>query len=154
MYQFNKVSLRLVNEKTCEYNPTIIRTSADVVKFIDDLEDIRNHTEERIYCIAMNTKNEIISFSQIAQGSIDNCSFDIKGLFKTILLCNASKFILIHNHPSGDSSPSERDYQVTEKIKEASNIMGIEFLDHIVIAQNGYTSCYNRKGGEIIWKNF
>ena len=148
MCQFNKVSLRLVNEKTCEYNPTIIRTSADVVKFIDDLEDIRNHTEERIYCIAMNTKNEIVSFSQIAQGSIDNCNFDIKELFKTILLCNASKFILIHNHPSGDSSPSERDYQVTEKIKEASKIMGIEFLDHIVIALNGYTSCYDRKGGE------
>ena len=148
MCQFNKVSLRLVNEKTCEYNPTIIHTPADVVKFIDDMEDIKNHAEERIYCIAMNTKNEIISFSQIAQGSIDNCNFDIKGLFKTILLCNASKFILIHNHPSGDSSPSERDYQVTEKIKEASKIMGIEFLDHIVIAQNGYASCYDRKGGK------
>ena len=148
MYQFNKVSLRLVNEKTCEYNPTIIHTSADVVKFIDDLEDIRNHTEERIYCIAMNTKNKIIGFSQIAQGSINTCNLDIKELFKTILLCNASKFILIHNHPSGDSTPSKNDYQMTEKIKEASKIMGIEFLDHIVIAQNGYTSCYNIKGGE------
>ena len=148
MCQFNKISLRLVNEKTYEYNPTIIHTQTDVVKFIDGQEDIRNHTEERVYCIAMNTKNEIISFSQIAQGSINNCNFDVKGLFKTILLCNASKFILIHNHPSGDSSPSERDYQVTEKIKEASKIMGIEFLDHIVIAQNGYTSCYDRKGGE------
>ena len=148
MYQFNKVSLRLVNEKTCEYNPTIIRTSADVVKFIDDLEDIRNHTEERIYCIAMNTKNEIVSFSQIAQGSINACGLDTKELFKIILLCNASKFILIHNHPSGDSTPSQNDYQMTEKIKEASKIMGIGFLDHIVIAQNGYTSCYNIKGGE------
>lgn len=148
MSQFNKVSLRLVNEKTCEYNPTIIHTSADVVKFIDDLEDIRNHTEERIYCIAMNTKNKIIGFSQIAQGSINTCNLDIKELFKTILLCNASKFILIHNHPSGDSTPSKNDYQMTEKIKEASKIMSIEFLDHIVIAQNGYTSCYNIKGGE------
>ena len=148
MYQFNKVSLRLVNEKTCEYNPTIIHTSADVVKFIDDLEDIRNHTEERIYCIAMNTKNKIIGFSQIAQGGINTCSLDIKELFKTILLCNASKFILVHNHPSGDSTPSKNDYQMTEKIKEASKIMSIEFLDHIVIAQNGYTSCYNIKGGE------
>ena len=144
MCQFNKVSLRLVNEKTCEYNPTIIRTQADVIKFIDDQEDIRNHTEERIYCIAMDTKNEIIGFSQIAQGSINNCNLDIKGLFKTILLCNAGKFILIHNHPSGDSTPSQNDYQMTEKIKEASKIMGIEFLDHIVIAQNGYASCYNR----------
>ena len=148
MCQFNKVSLRLINEKTCEYNPTIIRTQADVVKFIDDLEDIRNHAEERIYCIAMNTKNEIIGFSQIAQGNINNCNFDVKGLFKTILLCNASKFILIHNHPSGDSTPSLNDYQITEKIKEASKIMSIEFLDHIVIAQNGYTSCYDRKGGK------
>ena len=62
MYQFNKISLRLVNEKTYEYNPTIIRNSTDVVKFIDDLEDIKNHTEERVYCIAMNTKKNIISF--------------------------------------------------------------------------------------------
>lgn len=143
MHQFNKISLRLVNEKTYEYNPTIIHTQTDVVKFIDNQEDIRNHAEERVYCIAMNAKNEIIGFSQIAQGSISNCNFDTKGLFKTILLCNASKFILIHNHPSGDSTPSQNDYQVTEKIKEASKIMGIEFLDHIVVAQNGYTSCYN-----------
>ena len=148
MCQFNKISLRLVNEKTYEYNPTIIHTQTDVVKFIDDQEDIKNHTEEHVYCIAMNTKNEIISFSQIAQGNINSCNFDVKGLFKTILKRNASKFILIHNHPSGDSSPSGRDYQVTEKIKEASKIMGIEFLDHIVIAQNGYTSSYERKGGE------
>ena len=149
MCQFNKISLRLVNEKTYEYNPTIIHTQTDVVKFIDDQEDIRNHTEERVYCIAMNTKNEIISFSQIAQGSINTCGLDTKELFKIILLCNASKFILIHNHPSGDSTPSQNDYQTTERIREASKIMGIEFLDHIVIAQNGYTSCYNRKGGEI-----
>ena len=148
MCQFNKISLRLVNEKTCEYNPTIIHSSEDVVKFIDDLEDIRNHTEERVYCIAMNTKNEIVSFSQIAQGGINACGLDTKELFKIILLCNASKFILIHNHPSGDSAPSKNDYQVTEKIKEASKIMGIEFLGHIVIALNGYTSCYDRKGGE------
>ena len=148
MCQFNKVSLRLVNEKTYEYNPTTVHTQTDIIKFIDNQEDIRNHTEERVYCIAMNTKNEIISFSQIAQGNINNCNLDIKGLFKIILLCNASKFILIHNHPSGDSTPSQNDYQMTEKIKEASKIMSIEFLDHIVVAQNGYTSCYNRKGGE------
>lgn len=148
MYQFNKVSLRLVNEKTYEYNPTTIRNSIDVVKFIDDMEDIRNHTEERVYCIAMNAKNNIVSFSQIAQGGMNTCNIDIKELFKTILLCNASKFILIHNHPSGDSTPSKNDYQTTEKVKEASKIMNIEFLDHIVVAQNGYTSCYNIKGGE------
>lgn len=148
MYQFNKVSLRLVSEKTYEYNPTTIRNSIDVVKFIDDMEDIRNHTGEHAYCIAMNAKNNIISFSQIAQGGMNTCDIDIKELFKTILLCNASKFILIHNHPSGDSTPSKNDYQTTEKIKEASKIMNIEFLDHIVVAQNGYTSCYNIKGGE------
>ena len=125
MCQFNKISLRLVNEKTYEYNPTIIHTQTDVVKFIDDQEDIRNHAEERIYCIAMNAKNEIISFSQIAQGGINTCDFNIKELFKIILLCNASKFVLIHNHPSGDSTPSLNDYKVTERIKEASKIMSI-----------------------------
>mgnify|MGYP007067931604 CR=1 FL=1 len=49
MCQFNKISLRLVNEKTYEYNPTIIHTQTDVVKFIDGQEEIRNQTEERVY---------------------------------------------------------------------------------------------------------
>ena len=106
---------------------------------------IKNYTEERVYCIAMNTKNEIIGFSQVAQGSVNTCYLDTKELFKTILLCNANKFILAHNHPSGDSTPSLNDYQMTERIKEASKIMGIDFLDHIVVAQNGYTSCYSIK---------
>ena len=144
MCQFNKVSLRLVNEKTCEYNPTIIRTQADVVKFIDDLEDIRNHTEERVYCIAMNTKNEIIGFSQIAQGNINNCNFDVKGLFKTILLCNASKFILIHNHPSGNPAPSNEDIAMTKMIFSALSGIGIQLYDHIIVGdERAYSMARN-----------
>ena len=140
MYQFNKISLRLVNEKTYEYNPTIIHTQTDIIKFIDNQEDIRNHTEERVYCIAMNTKNEIISFSQIAQGGINTCDFDVKGLFKTILLCNASKFILIHNHPSGDPTPSADDRLITGRIAQAGALVGIDLLDHIIIGNHCYMS--------------
>lgn len=145
MKEFNKISLRMVCEKAYEYNDTVIRSTLDAVDFINQQEDIANDAEENVYCIAMNNKNQIISFSQIAKGGTDLCNFDTKTLFKTILLCNANKFILVHNHPSGDCTPSETDYKTTKRIQDASNLLGLTLLDHIVVAQNGYASCRNNK---------
>ena len=146
MTEFNKVSLRMVCEKTYEYNNTTICSTLDAVDFINQQEDIADNAEENVYCIAMDNKNQIISFSQIAKGGTNLCNFDTKTLFKTILLCNANKFILVHNHPSGDCTPSETDYETTERIQDASRLLGLALLDHIVVARNGYASCrYNRE---------
>ena len=142
MKEFNKISLRMVCEKTYEYDNSKINSILDVIDFINKQEDIANNPEENVYCVAMSNKNQIISFSQIAKGGINLCNFDTKTLFKSLLLCNANKFILIHNHPSGDCTPSKRDIDVTKRIQECSNLLGLEFLDHIVIAQDGYASCF------------
>lgn len=142
MKEFNKISLRMVCEKTYEYDNTKINSTLDVIDFINKQEDIANNAEENVYCIAMNNKNQIISFSQIAKSGVNLCNFDTKTLFKTILLCNANKFILIHNHPSGDCTPSKHDFDATKKIQESSKLLGLEFLDHVVVAQDGYASCF------------
>ena len=97
-------------------------------------------TEESILLICLNNKNQIIAYSEIAKGGINNCQLDMKTIFKNVLLTNACSFILVHNHPSGDATPSQADIDVTKKIFELAQIFNIELLDHIVIGNKKYTS--------------
>ena len=64
----------------------------------------------------------------------------ISELFKSILIGNSEKFILIHNHPSGDATPSVSDIEFTKRVLEGANILGVQFLDHIVVGDNSYQS--------------
>ena len=70
--KFSKVSLRLAEEKTCNYNSRIIKETTDVIKFINETEEMYNYVEERMLLICLNTKNQIIAYSEIARGGIDN----------------------------------------------------------------------------------
>lgn len=140
--KINKIKLQMVREKEVEYKQERIHNENDIVKFINEIEEINLSAEENVYVLCLNTKNEIVSYSEIAKGGISFCNFDMKTLFKNILLSNASKFILVHNHPSGDCTPSKSDINITKKIKDASKLMDIDFLDHIVIAENSYSSCF------------
>lgn len=142
--KINKIKLQIIREKEVEYKTNKIKSAKDIVKFMNDIEEMNLLAEENVFLICLNTKNEILSYSEIAKGGIDNALIDMKNIFKNVLLCNANKFILVHNHPSGDATPSKNDYDVTEKIKKASKIMDINFLDHLIIAGNNYSSCmYN-----------
>lgn len=138
----DKIKLQMVMEKEVEYKKTYIHNGQDIVNFMNEIEEINLSAEENVYVLCLNTKNEIVSYSEIAKGGINFCNFDMKTLFKNILLSNASKFILVHNHPSGDCTPSKQDLELTKNIKNASEIMRIDFLDHIVIAENSYSSCF------------
>lgn len=135
-----KVKL-ILKEENIEYDFNRIRNAKDVIEFMNSIEQMNLLAEETTFLICLNTKNEIVAYSEIAKGGIDQCPIDIKTIFKTVLSSNANKFILIHNHPSGDSTPSQADKNITKRIKQASDIMNIEFLDHIVIAGDKFTSC-------------
>lgn len=137
---FNKI--KILKEKSIEYNPQMIKTTTDIVKFISEMEDIESLADESVFVICLNTKNQILAYTEIAKGNLNTCNVDMKSIFKPIILTNACKFILIHNHPSGDPTPSKVDFNITSAIKEASKIMHVEFLDHIVIGENNkFCSC-------------
>lgn len=139
---FSKVKLQQVQEKNFKYNSKIIKTPVDIVNYINSIEEMEKLTEEVTILIILNTKNQIISYSEIAQGGANYCTIDIKSIFKRVLLCNGTKFILVHNHPSGIADASKKDKSITKKIQEASKLMDIEFVDHIVIGENEYRSCF------------
>lgn len=139
--EFSKIKLQMIKEQSFKYNEETIKNATDIVKIINNIEELEKATEENVYIICLNIKNNIIAYSQIAKGGIENCNVDLKTIFKTVLLSNSSKFILIHNHPTGNPQASKYDYEITKQIKKASEIMHMQFLDHIIIAGNNYISC-------------
>lgn len=139
--KFSKIKLQMVKEKSFTYNSKTISSSKDIVKYINEIENLDLEPDEKIVLICLNNKNQVIAYSEIAKGGADFCNIDFKVLFKTILIANATKFILVHNHPTGNAKPSSQDIKITEKIKDASNLLNIQFLDHIVIGENDFISC-------------
>lgn len=139
--KFSKIKLQMVQEEKFNYNSRIITSSKDIVKCVNEYEELEKATEEHMLLICLNTKNQIIAYSELSKGGANYCCLDVKSIFKTILLCNANRFILVHNHPSGTATASKSDVELTEQVKKASEIMNIDFLDHIIVAGQDFTSC-------------
>lgn len=135
----NRQKLLLVKEQQFEYNQKITST-LDLVNFITNVLKINNEAQEVTYLLSLNNKNQLVSFTEIARGGLDMCNISQNQIFKTVLLSNSNKFILVHNHPTGDPTPSKIDIETTKKILKSSKILGIDFLDHIVIGDNEYQS--------------
>ncbi|MCD1117308.1 RadC family protein [Chryseobacterium turcicum] len=101
------------------------------------LSDLRT---EEFWAIFLNQSNKVIHIAQLTQGGINQSIVDIRILFKIALDHFSTGIIISHNHPSGNLKPSEEDLNITQKVKEAGNVMNIQLLDHLIITQNTYTS--------------
>lgn len=139
--KISRTTIKLIRETTTEYNKKQIRNINDIVKLVDNLEDIQNLDVENAFIICLNNKNEPVNYALISKGTINRSIIDPKTIFKNVLLSNANSFIMIHNHPSGDATPSEEDFEITKILKNASKLLDINFLDHIVIGNDNYISC-------------
>lgn len=133
----------ILKEETVEYTKDKITATTDVVNFMNTNESIGILAEESAFIICMNVKNEILAYSEVAKGAVSECNVDPKTIFKIALLCNASKLILVHNHPSGDPTPSRLDIKMTDQLQNACKLMSLELLDHVVISGDRYASCMN-----------
>ena len=136
-----KNKLILVKEQEFEYKEKI-RCMEDLIDFIKDVIKIEQEPEEVLYLITLSNANQIHSFMEVARGTINCCNFHEADIYKRVLLSNCRKFILVHNHPSGIAKPSLDDRKVTDDMKKSSKLLGLNFLDHIVMGDNCYTSCF------------
>lgn len=143
--EIQKVKLQMVKDGSAIYTLEKITTPKDIIKLINAHERYDLATTEKIIVVGMDNKNQVNTYSEIATGTTGYANFSMSELFKTLLLSNSSKFIIVHNHPSGDATPGKEDFDVTEKVKAAAKLMGIQFLDHIVIGDNNYTSIMSMK---------
>jgi DNA repair protein RadC len=88
---------------------------------------------ESFYCLYLNQANKPICWARIAEGCIHQVLVDVRIIMQHGLACGAVGFIAFHNHPSGNLKPSNSDFRLTKKLKDAGDIMDIKLLDHIII---------------------
>jgi len=115
-----------------------IQSREDIVKLVGN--EMQLEKNEVLKLILLNNQNYIIKVITIAVGSETNIIVNLKQILKEAIRNTAPKIILVHNHPSGDSRPSNADITFTEKIKEASKLIDVELLDHIIIGENNFES--------------
>jgi len=89
----------------------------------------------------LNRANKVIGCNVVSIGGLSQILVDVKKIFQVALVANASSIILSHNHPSGNTQPSEEDIRLTEKIKQGAKLLDLNIIDHIILcAENKYYS--------------
>lgn len=125
------------------YKQITIRTPKDVSKLL--MNELRYEKREIAKVIILNNKNIIVKIQDISLGGDNFAKIAVKDVIKEAVKMQAPKIILVHNHPSGDPTPSQSDYDITDKIYEAAQILGIQLLDHIVIGDMQYISIFTER---------
>lgn len=104
------------------------------------MEDLRHEKQEHMKMLMLNSKADLIGESDVSKGTVNASLITPRELFIEALQKNAVSIVIMHNHPSGDPTPSRDDMLTTKRISEAGNLIGIELLDHIIIGNNCYIS--------------
>ena len=115
-----------------------IKDPQSVVKAIR--ASIKDKAKEHFKLILLNARNKIIGISTVSVGSLNASIVHPREVFKDAIMHNAYSVVLAHNHPSGDSEPSEDDLMITKRLVDAGKILDIKVTDHIIITKNGYFS--------------
>lgn len=102
--------------------------------------EIGYQEQEHFMILFLNHKNELLTYKDMFIGLENSCNVSVKEVFTYALRVNASKIMLVHNHPSGHVEPSNEDIAVTRRFIDAGKICGIECLDHLIVGQNHYFS--------------
>ena len=129
-----RVELEKEVSKNCPGLEYAIKSPDDAVTIGKEFLRIHEESEEYMHMICLNTKNKVIGVFEISHGNVNSSIVGTREVFQKALLANAVSIILLHNHPSGDCTPSREDIEVTKRLVEAGKLIGIEVLDHLVIA--------------------
>ena len=115
-----------------------IKQPKDVANIL--MEELKYEKREIAKVIILNSQNVIMKIVDVSYGGTSYAILEPREVLLEAVKMQAPKIILVHNHPSGDPTPSKNDFRATDRIYEAADIMGIELLDHIVIGDNKFES--------------
>lgn len=136
-----KYTLMLEEErKILTETPYLIHNPNDLYHFAVKECRLDRYPNEHFLVIAVNAKGEIIGYQVTSIGSLSEAPVSPRNVFQFALLCNASGICLIHNHPSGDPTPSPGDINTTQRLREAGDLLEIPVLDHVIIGEGTYSS--------------
>lgn len=118
-----------------------VTSSTDVANLL--MEELRFEKVEYVKLLLMNAKNVVLRIIDISKGGTNSAIVEPKEILQEAIRAGIPKIILVHNHPSGDCTPSPADIEMTKRLYHAANILGIQLLDHIVIGNRCYTSIFS-----------
>lgn len=116
----------------------IVASSKDVAQLF--MEELRFEKREYVKLVILNNKNRILRIQNISLGGANYAVIEPKEILAEPIKMGATKIILVHNHPSGNPTPSREDYEVTKRIQMCAKMFGIELIDHLVIGDGNYRS--------------
>ena len=135
--------VQLLRDACCnKYVDVTIRNAADVDKFMG--EELRRLDREYFLVIFLNSRHKVTDVEVAAIGTLSTMVVSPREIFKTAILNNAHEIVLVHNHPSGDSTPSTEDKLITNKLIHVGKLHQIPVLDHVIIGE-GYFSFFEEK---------
>ncbi|MCK1975588.1 DNA repair protein RadC [Jeotgalicoccus huakuii] len=115
-----------------------IRSPKDVSDIL--MEKVRFYNQEHFIVLFLTTKNMVIEEKTLFIGSLNSSIVHPREIFREAVKRSAAAFICVHNHPSGDPTPSKEDIEVTKRLKDCGDLIGVDFLDHIIIGDGKYIS--------------
>lgn len=129
----------LVEENVSEWDGCDVSSPDLVVDMLNSCFRLDRAAEEHVYLLSLSTKNRVLGVFEVSHGSVEVSVMEPREIFMRVLLSGGKHFILAHNHPSGDVTPSTQDVETTKRIVDAAKIMRMALLDHIIIG-DGYCS--------------
>ena len=133
-----EITLRLKKGETLNVKIKSSKDAAEIFRQIWDVDSLEIF--ESVICIFLNRANNTIGWFKVSQGGLSGTVIDIRMILATALKCLASSIIIAHNHPSGNTQPSDADINITKKLKDACQIMEINLLDHLIITSDSHYS--------------
>jgi len=135
-----------------ELTKRILKIGEETLPKIESVKDVvaqfsylREKQREHLTALYLNARNEVVFKKHLFVGTLDSNICHPREIFKYAIENNAASVILVHNHPSGDPTPSKADLEITKRIKEVGKIMGIDVLDHVIISKNKIFSFKEKK---------
>mgnify|MGYP004009183249 FL=1 len=130
----------LYRNKAKKSDRPIVKSSQDAYDYLIGAWSPQIERLEEFVILCLNRANKVLGFSKISSGGISGTVADPKVIFQVALKSNASSILLAHNHPSGNTNPSDNDIQLTKKLKKAGEFLELNVLDHLIITPDSYFS--------------
>lgn len=136
----NRLPVLVVQETVCEYSNENLNTTQKIVDLFTLGFGLDRKAEEFVYMIAFTAKMKPLGIFMIGKGTATSCLCSSREIFMRALAVGAVSIVVVHNHPSGDCSPSDSDMSLLKRLNEAGKIIGIELTDFIIVGQGVHFS--------------
>ena len=127
------MALEILEDRMAKPEDTIY-SNPDSVKSYLKLK-LRHHLSEVFAVMFLTNRHRMIEYKELFHGTIDGASVHPREVVRAAINCNAAAAVLAHNHPSGDSTPSQADFKITNRLKEALALIDVRVLDHIIVGE-------------------